>query len=359
MSLYAFFRPALMMLEPEKAHRLTLNALQKGLVPQRQVQDSTLRIRLWGREFSNPLGMAAGFDKDAEVIAPLFQMGFGFVEAGTVTPLPQAGNPRPRVFRDKENRSIINRMGFPGQGLEVFARNVAAYRAAHPRGEGVLGVNIGINKDTKQPFDDYKKGIEKLAALADYIVLNVSSPNTPGLRDLQAHDDLELLLTGLINVRNSTGHPPQLLVKVAPDLTGEQRRAIAGLALEHHLDGLVVANTTVSRPPALAEKLKEEKGGLSGALLTDLALEVLRDFYRLTEGKIPLVGVGGISSADEAYARILAGASLLQVYTGLVYKGPQLVGDILQGLGKRLRDDGFTGVQQAVGAEAAVKKAAS
>ncbi|MBI1214355.1 MAG: quinone-dependent dihydroorotate dehydrogenase [Alphaproteobacteria bacterium] len=351
MSLYAMIRPMLMAMEPEKAHRLTIAALKKGLGPRRHVEDSTLRMKLWGREFPNPLGMAAGFDKDAEVIGPLFDMGFGFVEAGTVTPLAQPGNPQPRVFRDFANVSIVNRMGFPGRGLEAFAANVAAWRRANPNPPGVLGVNIGINKETKVPFEDYKKGIEKLAALADYIVVNVSSPNTPGLRDLQAKDDLELLLTGLIAVRNSTGHDPQLLVKVAPDLGEGQRAAIAGLALAHHLDGLVISNTTVTRPPALAAELKGEAGGLSGALLKDISLEVLRDFYRLTEGKIPLIGVGGISSTDDAYARIRAGASLVQVYTGLVYHGPRMVEDILTGLGKRLRDDGFTSVRQAVGAD--------
>lgn len=349
MSLYSLIRPLLMKMDAEQAHRLTISLLKTGLGPRYASTDPALKTRLWGREFRNPLGLAAGFDKDAEVIPAMFNMGFGFVEAGTVTPRPQDGNPKPRIFRDVANKSVINRMGFPGRGLDYFAANVARYREKYKQSQGILGVNIGINKDAPSPADDYRAGIAQLASLADYITVNVSSPNTQGLRDLQRKDELDQLMGALMQARNGTRAKPPLLLKVAPDLDAAQRQAIAEVALRHKIDGLIVSNTTVSRPAGLEAALKEEKGGLSGQLLTGLSMEVIGDFYLLTNGAIPIIGAGGIGSAEDAYAKICAGASLVQVYTALVFEGPGLVAGILEGLSALLKKDNFANIAAAVG----------
>ncbi len=346
MGFYPCLRPLLMALEPECAHRLTLLALKAGLAPAYKNNNESLKIKLWGREFSNPLGLAAGFDKDAEVIAPLFKMGFGFVEVGTVTPLPQVGNAHPRVFRDIANESVINRLGFPGKGLEVFAENVRDFRKNFPAAPGILGVNIGINKETAVPLDDYRRCMEKLAPLADYVTVNVSSPNTAGLRQLQGKNALDDLLTGLLVIRKVP-----VLLKIAPDMEAVQRADIAEIVMKHRIDGLVISNTTVTRPAALPPHLQGEKGGLSGRLLKDLSTETIRDFYRLTQGTVPIIGVGGVSSAADAYEKIRAGASLIQIYTGLMYQGPALITRILEGLTPLLKQEGFQDIAAAVGSE--------
>lgn len=349
MPVYDLCRPLLMKLDPEQAHRLTINLLKFGFGPQQKVDNPALFVNLWGREFRNPLGMAAGFDKDAEVIAPLFDMGFGFVEAGTVTPHGQAGNPKPRIFRDEANKSVINRMGFPGKGLAPFWERIGAYRSKYKGIQGILGVNIGINKEAATPLTDYRNGIEHLSEHADYIAVNISSPNTAGLRDLQSRDALDYLLAGIMKARAENPRQPPLLVKVAPDLDAAQRKAIADLAIHHHIDGLIVSNTTITRPEKLKKELKEEKGGLSGQLVKELATERIADFYRLLGGRIPIIGVGGIASAEDAYAKIRAGATLVQIYTGLIYEGPAVIVSILNGLVDLLKKDGFSNVAQAVG----------
>ncbi len=351
MDFYALARPCLMRMDPELAHRMTIQALKAGAGPRHHDSHPALETRVFGKTFPNPLGLAAGFDKDAEVLAPMLAMGFGFVEAGTVTPLPQSGNPRPRVFRDPDNKSILNRMGFPGGGLENFKNNVLRFRQNN---RGVLGLNIGVNKDTPVPLEDYLTGLRALAPLADYIAINISSPNTPGLRDLQAKAALDKLLSGL--GREKYGVP--LLLKLSPDLTGEERQDIVALALKHGIDGLIVSNTTVSRPAALAAALQAEKGGLSGVLLREISTAAIRDFYRLSAGQLPIIGVGGIASAAEAYEKIRAGAALVQLYTGLIYQGPRLVVDILRGLPALLERDGFPTVAAAVGADMASGQAA-
>ncbi|TAL32479.1 MAG: quinone-dependent dihydroorotate dehydrogenase [Alphaproteobacteria bacterium] len=349
MSLYSLIRPILMKMDAEKAHRMTISLLKTGLGPRYAFTDPVLETTLWGRKFKNPLGLAAGFDKDAEVIPAMFNMGFGFVEAGTVTPRPQDGNPKPRVFRDEKNKSVINRMGFPGKGLSYFADNVESYREKYGPSQGIFGVNIGMNKDAPSPADDYRTGIVRLAPLADYITVNVSSPNTQGLRDLQRRDDLDRLLGALVEARNGTSAKPPLLLKVAPDLDAPQRQAIAEVALRHGIDGLIVSNTTVTRPAQLSAPLREEKGGLSGQLLTSLSTGVIGDFYTLTKGVIPVIGAGGIGSAEDAYAKICAGASLVQVYTALVFEGPGLISQILEGLAAMLKRDKFGTIADAVG----------
>jgi len=312
--------------------------------------DPVLHMRIWGRSFPNPIGMAAGFDKDAEVYDSLLQAGFGFVEVGSITPEPQPGNPKPRLFRLPQDSALINRMGFNSRG---FARARQRLESRRQLRRGIVGVNIGKNRNGEAEAD-YMRGIRELAAYADYLVINVSSPNTPGLRALQSAVALRSLIAAVQRARGEavTADPlPPLLLKLAPDLTAEDRRDIAGVAAGSGIDGLIVGNTTISRPPSLHGPHRSESGGLSGAPLFSLSTEVLRDIYRLTEGRIPLIGVGGISSGADAYAKIRAGASLVQLYTALVYQGPGLLRRMKAELAQLLRRDGFAGLAEAVGAD--------
>ncbi len=353
---YPYVRPFFMKMDPEQAHWLALLFLKTGLVLPCKSRGESLKVNLWGREFPNPLGIAAGFDKDAEVIASLFRLGFGFVEAGTVTPLPQPGNDSPRVFRDIANQSIVNRMGFPSKGLDVFVKNVQKFKKRHPHPRGILGVNIGINKEQVSPVDDYRKCMEALAPLADFVTINVSSPNTAGLRKMQEGDLLDGLLAEMRAVRKKLVliPPPQIFLKIAPDLEPEQRIDIAEVAMKHCVDALVISNTTITRPAELKSELKEESGGLSGELLKNMSTEVIRDFYRLTHGSVPIIGVGGILSAEDAYEKIKAGASLVQIYTALPYKGLGVIPRILDGLAELLKKDGYKNISEAVGTEISI-----
>lgn len=300
--------------------------------------------RLWGREFANPLGLAAGYDKDAHVPDALFALGFGFVEIGTVTPRPQPGNPKPRLFRLDGDRAVINRMGFNSAGLEA----VAARMARRPR-RGIVGVNLGKNRDSADAAADYEAGIRRAATFSDYLVVNISSPNTPGLRDLQARAVLDSLLHRLIRARDRAGVRVPLLLKIAPDLTLAERGDIAEVALAAAIDGLIVANTTVERPAGLRGRHAGEAGGLSGRPLFAASTALLSDMYRLTQGRVPLIGVGGIADAGDAFAKICAGASLVQLYTALIFEGPGLVARIKKGLVQLLRRNGFASIGEAVG----------
>ncbi|MCB1681507.1 MAG: quinone-dependent dihydroorotate dehydrogenase [Alphaproteobacteria bacterium] len=355
LGLYRLARPVLFKLEPEKAHRMTLKFMKSGLMPVPQrIKASELEQTLWDLRFPNPVGLAAGFDKNAEVIRSVLEMGFGFMEAGTVTPLPQAGNPLPRVFRDPGSESIINRMGFPGEGSKVFASNFDRYKSEDVPPPGVVGINIGMNKDQKEPAADYNALIRAFAPKADYLTVNISSPNTPGLRNLQEQDALQNLLTSLVETLNhATGDlaPPPLLVKLAPDLTDEQQQQIADVLLDVRISGVVLTNTTTSRPPALPKSFASQSGGLSGKPLRSLSTQTIRNFYRLTGGKLPIIGVGGIFSGKDAYEKIRAGASLVQLYTGLVYRGPEIASSICRELIGRLNKDGFAHISEAVGAD--------
>ncbi len=339
-------------LDPETAHRLTLWGLRRGLSPvSRVADDPLLRTRLWGRDFPNPLGLAAGFDKDARAVGPLLALGFGFVEAGTVTPRAQDGNPRPRIFRLPDDAAVIHRIGFAGDGMAAVAARLRAWRAAG--GTGLLGVNLGKNRDGADAAADYAAAAATLAPYADYLVINVSSPNTPGLRALQDRRALERIIervAGAVSQALPRRGPP-LLVKIAPDLTDADRADIAAVALSGAVQGLIVSNTTVARPADLHGRHRAQAGGLSGRPLFAPSTAVLADMYRLTAGKVPLVGVGGIAGAADAYAKVRAGASLLQLYTALVYQGPALIAAIKQGLAAHVRRDGFTGVAEAVGAD--------
>ncbi|MBT6094002.1 MAG: quinone-dependent dihydroorotate dehydrogenase [Rhodospirillaceae bacterium] len=347
--LYPLMRPLLFALEAETAHGLALWSLKTGFAGQDRAADpDLLKVALWGREFANPIGLAAGFDKNAEVPDAVLRLGFGFTEVGSITPRPQPGNPRPRLFRLPEDRAVINRMGFNNEGLEAAGRSLAA---RSDKATGPVGVNFGKNKDSDSAVDDYLKGIDALGRYADYLVVNVSSPNTPGLRALQGKGPLREILVPVREAVNALDSKPPLLLKVAPDLTDEDKADIAEVVLETGIDGLIATNTTIERPDTLAGRAKGEGGGLSGAPLLEMSTQVLADFYRLTEGKLPLVGVGGVASGADAYAKIRAGASLVQLYSALVYGGPRLVVRIKRELAELVARDGFASVSNAVGAD--------
>jgi len=339
------------LLPPEAAHRAGIRALCAGLAPKSAAADPPdLSVRLWRRNFPNPVGLAAGFDKDAEVADAMLAFGFGFVEIGTITPRPQKGNPKPRIFRLTEDRAVINRLGFNSAGLEAASRRLALRRSKG----GIVGANIGKNRDTKDDIGDYVEGVRVLAPLADYLTVNISSPNTPGLRDLQRKSSVTRLIAELLEARTRAAprNAPPLLLKIAPDLTPDERSDLAEVALSSGIDGLIVANTTVARPSSLDSRLAHEPGGLSGEPLFASSTVLLSEMYRLTSGKIPIIGVGGIASGADAYRKIRAGASLVQLYTALVYHGPGLVQRIKRELFDLLTRDGFTSITAAVGADA-------
>jgi dihydroorotate dehydrogenase len=347
---YALFRNLLFRLDAERAHGLALAALKyTPLAGAPDPAGGALTTQVAGITFPNPVGMAAGFDKDGEVPDALLGLGFGFAEVGSITPLPQDGNPKPRLFRLVEDRAVINRMGFNNKGA-VAAE--ARLRARLARG-GVVGINIGANKDAVDRIADYATGARLFAPLASYLAVNISSPNTPGLRALQDESALTDLLDRVIAARDETGFTPPVFLKVAPDLEPADIEAIARIALSRRLGALIVSNTTISRP-ALASAHGSETGGLSGAPLRDLAQQRLVDFRRATGGQIPLVGVGGIATAQDAYARIRAGASLVQLYSAMVYEGHGMARKITRGLKGLLARDGFASPDEAVGVDVAI-----
>ncbi len=351
---YRFAGPLLRLIDPETSHRLAIAALKSGILPAPAAAptDPALAQDLWGRKFANPLGLAAGFDKSAEAVDALERWGFGFIEIGSVTPRPQPGNPRPRLFRLGSDKAVINRMGFNNDGVAVVAD-----RLRRRRGRGIIGVNLGINKDTDDANADYRLGISGLASVADYLVVNVSSPNTPGLRALQGRETLRGLLEVVMEARDKAIHgdngtaPPPVLLKISPDLTDRDKADIATVAVQSGIDGLIATNTTVERPAGLGDPQRNEAGGLSGRPLFAPSTRVLSEMYRLTGGKLPLVGVGGVASAADAYAKIRAGASLVQLYSALIYQGPELPGRIVGGLPRLLKADGFDTITEAIGAD--------
>ncbi|MEM8771997.1 MAG: quinone-dependent dihydroorotate dehydrogenase [Pseudomonadota bacterium] len=332
--------------DPETAHRLTIRMMKTGRGPKVRRANKRLAIKVGSIEFSNPLGLAAGFDKNAEVPNPMLDLGFGFVEVGAVTPRPQSGNPRPRVFRLREDSAVINRYGFNNDGLDVIARRLKSRRK-----RGVVGVNLGANKDSDDRIQDYVRGVGGLAGSVDFFTVNISSPNTPGLRTLQDKSALVDLMTRVQNARAAQAPQTPVFLKIAPDLADEDKADIAAVALELKLDGLVISNTTITRPDVLRSATAVEAGGLSGQPLFAPSTALLREFYGEIGDRIPLIGVGGVSSARDAYVKILAGASLVQLYTALVYEGPGLPSRILRDLPGLLKDDGFDQIADAVGAD--------
>jgi len=343
-------RPALFTLDPETAHGLTVDALaawgRMGTPFANPAPDPILRTTLAGLQFASPLGLAAGVDKDGVAIDGWFGLGFGSVEIGTLTPLAQPGNARPRVFRLIEDRAVINRLGFNNGGI-----GAALPRATTARRKGVLGINVGANKDTADRVADYRLGVESAAPIADYVTINISSPNTPGLRDLQHGTALAELLAAADEARTAPSGQTPLFLKIAPDLDSLAIDGIVRTAIEHRIDALIVSNTTITRSPALQSRHAGETGGLSGAPLAALARARLADVRMASGGTIPLISVGGIDSGAEAYARIRAGASAVQLYTALVYEGPGLAHSINRDLARLLYRDGFRHLADAVGAK--------
>jgi len=336
--LYFLFRPLAFALDAETAHRATIAGLK--LLPKRRAADlpTSLRTSVAGLEFPSPVGLAAGFDKNAEVPEQMLGLGFGFVEVGTVTPRPQPGNPKPRLFRLAEDEAVINRLGFNNRGQP------AAFARLQHCQSGIIGVNVGANKDSVDRIADYVAGVRAMSAVAAYLTVNISSPNTPGLRGLQDEGALDELLAAVAEGR--TDKP--IFLKVAPDLAESDPERIVKAAIDHGIDALIVANTTVSRP-ALTSKHSSETGGLSGRPLKALALDALRKFRSASGGEIPLIGVGGIANADDAWERIRAGASLVQLYTAMVYEGPGIARKIASGLAERLKREGMTSITELVG----------
>lgn len=344
MSLYSFVRPAIFKMDPEVAHNVTLKAMRAGAVRScKRVQHDSLKQDLLGLSFDNPVGLAAGFDKNAEVISPILGLGFGFTEVGTVTPKQQYGNPKPRIFRDPTNGAVINRLGFPNAGLQAFKRNIE--RA--DRRDGLVGINIGMNKEQTDPASDYCMLIEALSSLADYLTVNISSPNTPGLRDLQEKAPLTELLNRLMDVKDDT----PLLVKLAPDLDEGKQAEIADVLVSCGVDGVILSNTTLDRPDYLSDGFRDEKGGLSGEPARDKSTAIIQNFYKLTKGQLPIIGVGGVQKAEHAYEKIKAGASLVQLYTGMIYEGPEIANNINRDLVNLLAADEHANIQDAIGTQ--------
>jgi len=347
---YKFTRPILMCFSPEFAHGLSLFALRCGVARfYRHRPDPILATSIAGLDLPSPVGLAAGYDKNAEAPDTLLNLGFGFVEVGTLTPLAQPGNPKPRIFRLQEDEAIINRLGFNNAGQPAAEARLRHRRHQHP---GIVGINLGANKTSHDRMNDYVQGVTRMGALANYITINISSPNTPGLRALQSKDALTALLSAVMTARDALANRPPLFLKVAPDLDPLDIADIADACLDAKVDGLIVSNTTITRPDTLASLHATEQGGLSGAPLFNLSTEVLGEFYARLGDRVPIIGVGGIRSAEDAYAKICAGASAVQLYSALVYHGPGLVRDINRGLAELLRRDGHESVAAAVGSTA-------
>ena len=346
--LHGLVTRALRGLDPEDAHGLAIRGLKLGLGPRAPADPPILATELAGLKLPNPVGLAPGFDKNAEVFGPMLTAGFGFVECGTVTPLPQVGNPRPRLFRLSEDRAVINRMGFNNDGLEAFAQRLAR------RGRGVVGANLGANKDSEDRLADYTAGLRRLWGMASYFTINISSPNTPGLRALQTRAALEELLGRLAEAREAlkaaSGTDYPIFLKVAPDLEDGEVEAIVETVVGAALDAIIVSNTTIARPDSLRSPLAGESGGLSGAPLLEPSTVVLKRFHAAAAGRVALIGAGGIADGAGAYAKIRAGARAVQLYSALVYGGPGLVTRIKRDLAARLRADGFAAVEDAIGA---------
>jgi dihydroorotate dehydrogenase len=338
---YPLIRPFAFMLDAETAHRATIAALRFVPTHQPPRLPPSLKTRVAGLDFPSPIGLAAGFDKNAEVPEQMLGLGFGFVEVGTLTPRPQEGNPKPRLFRLRRDRAIINRLGFNNRGQPTAFERLQ--RHSH---HGIIGVNVGANKDSADRIVDYVSGVRAMSAVASYITINISSPNTPGLRGLQDEGALNELLAAVQGVRSKK----PIFLKVAPDLENGDPERIVRSAVDHGIDALIVSNTTVSRPP-LKSRYAHEAGGLSGAPLKDLALDALRKLRSASGGEMPLIGVGGIANADDAWERIRAGASLIQLYTAMVYEGPGIARRIVKGLAQHLEREGFASIGEAVGSE--------
>ena len=340
----------LRLLPPELSHTITINFLKYFKVRQKNIEDPILAQHLMGLDFTNPIGLAAGFDKNAEVIHSMFSFGFGFLEVGTITPQPQSGNSKPRVFRLSEDKAIINCLGFNNKGIKKVKKNLIKHQKSYLNNK-IVGVNIGKNKNSSESIDDYLIGLEEFGDLASYITINISSPNTEGLRDLQLRGRIEKLIKKIIDKRDEIIqiNTKPILIKISPDLNDDQLRDIALISLANNIDGLILTNSTIKRYDNLISINKEQKGGLSGKPLYDNSNLVLKKMYELTNGQIPLIGVGGISSGRDCYEKIKSGASLVQLYTALVYSGPNLINIMKGDLIDLIKTDGYKNVSEIIG----------
>ena len=345
--MYSILRPFLFNLDPETAHNLALKSLKINCIPKKMFKvenEQMLNIELLGKNFSNPIGLAAGFDKSAEVYNSLLKFGFGFVEVGTVTPLKQFGNSKPRIFRLEEDLAMINRLGFNNDGIEIVKNRIKSKKK-----KGILGINIGPNKYTKDQKDDFCMGLRSFFDVADYITINISSPNTKGLRDFHNQEKLQDLLFTLNRIKQKNKTDIPLLLKVSPDIDDNYISEITNTAIKTNIAAVILTNTTNANRDNLVSKIKREEGGLSGEPLQQISTNMIKKFYKKLNGKIPIIGVGGINSGKSAYEKIVAGASLLQLYTGLVYRGPSIVKEIKKELIQILKNEGKNSIKEVIG----------
>ena len=345
--MFSVLRPFLFKLDPETTHDLAIKSLKFNYLPRKmfEVEDEQiLNIELLGKNFPNPIGLAAGFDKSGEVYNSLLKFGFGFIEIGTVTPLKQFGNPKPRIFRLEDDGALINRLGFNNDGIEIIKNRIKSEKK-----KGVVGINIGPNKNTKDQKNDFCIGLKNFFDIADYITVNISSPNTEGLRDFHDQEKLEDLLLALNKIKSENKINIPLLLKISPDIKDNHISEIADIAIKNDISGIILTNTTNSNKDKLISDFKKEEGGLSGEPLQQISTNMIKKFYKQLNGKIPIIGVGGVNSGKSAYEKIIAGASLLQLYTGLVYKGPSIVKNIKKELIQILKVEGLNNIKDAIG----------
>ncbi len=337
-------------LPPELAHSFSIQALKYLNLKYDNINDPILSQHILGLDFPNPIGLAAGFDKNAEVISSMFSLGFGFIEVGTITPLPQNGNPKPRVFRLEEDKGIINSLGFNNKGILKAKKNLIKFKSSSNKNR-IVGVNLGINKNSTDSINDYLFGIESFCNLANYITINISSPNTVGLRDLQLRGKIENLIKQVVLKREKIDSLTKIpiFIKISPDLNDDQLRDIALISLANNIDGLIITNTTINRPNNLLSKNKNFKGGLSGKPLFQASNKILKKMYNLTNGQIILIGVGGISSGSDCYEKIKSGASLIQLYSALTFSGPSLISKIKKELVDLIKTDGYKNISDLIG----------
>jgi dihydroorotate dehydrogenase len=345
--MFSILRPFLFNIDPETAHDLAIKSLKFNPLPSKmfEVEDEQmLKVQLLGKNFPNPIGLAAGFDKSAEAYNSLLRLGFGFVEVGTVTPLKQFGNPKPRIFRLKDDAALINRLGFNNDGIEIIKNRIKLNDK-----KGIVGVNIGPNKETKDQKNDFCLGLKNFFDIADYITVNISSPNTEGLRDFHEQEKLKNLLLALNKIKKENKTDISLLLKVSPDIEDNHISKIVDAATNNDIAAIILTNTTNGNRDNLRSEIKKEKGGLSGKPLQEISTNMIKKFYKQLNGKIPIIGVGGVDSGKSAYEKITAGASLLQLYTGFIYKGPSVVKDIKKGLIQILKAEGLNNIKEAIG----------
>ena len=345
--MFSILRPFLFNIDPETAHDLAIKSLKFNPLPSKmfEVEDEQmLKVQLLGKNFPNPIGLAAGFDKSAEAYNSLLRLGFGFVEVGTVTPLKQFGNPKPRIFRLKDDDALINRLGFNNDGIEIIKNRIKLNDK-----KGIVGVNIGPNKETKDQKNDFCLGLKNFFDIADYITVNISSPNTEGLRDFHEQEKLKNLLLALNKIKKENKTDISLLLKVSPDIEDNYISEIVDVATNNDIAAIILTNTTNGNRDNLRSEIKKEKGGLSGKPLQEISTNMIKKFYKQLNGKIPIIGVGGVDSGKSAYEKITAGASLLQLYTGFIYKGPSVVKDIKKGLIQILKAEGLNNIKEAIG----------